>query len=281
MKSNRSRKTHLSRYRPQDLTRTRLENEAWLGTPTDYRSTIDHVRHVMFDNGLVPVSSLPEEELLARYFRQARKILQHNARARDLDLYELNPDDPESSILFADTEILAKMGGRWTLMYVQSANFDEHELLRARMYAQVVAHLYPTESSQSLLKTIGQPSSYDDWEKLERTGRVHRDLEGNLTIAGVGEISHDTARQPGDTRERRATDYACLSTAENDFLQHTNRWGSDGYPIRKMKGGRWIWESSHGIKGSPTVYRTLRDGHLAIENYISSLMARISESATS
>jgi hypothetical protein len=276
------RKIPLDRYDLRHLTRAKLERGAWLGTPSDYRSTIEGVPHVMYDRGLAAVSDLPEEELLSRYVSNSRRVLQRQARAGDLGLFELNPDDPEKSILFADSEVLAKMRGRWELMYVQPANFDEAELTKASKYAQVVAALYPDLDSESLLAIIRQPSSHTDWQKLEKSGSVLRDSDGNVTIAGAPVASpslHDTRRQPGDTRDRRAHDYACLSTAENDILQHYSRWGSAGYPIQKLSTGRWTWSASHGVGGSPELYRTRAAGHRAFERYIQTLLDRVAESA--
>jgi hypothetical protein len=90
---------------------------------------------------------------------------------------------------------------------------------------------------------------------------------------------HDNTRQPGDSRERNATDYSALSTNENDFLHHHTRWGSDGYPIMKMGTGRWAWSESFEIKGAPVVYRTRKAAAKAIEDYVDSLLARIAHSS--
>lgn len=76
-----------------------------------------------------------------------------------------------------------------------------------------------------------------------------------------------------DNRTRNATDYAALSTGENDILKHNTRWGSDGYPIRKM-GRNWHWVESFGVKGAPTVYKRKRDAELAFENYVGILRDR-------
>jgi hypothetical protein len=58
-----------------------------------------------------------------------------------------------------------------------------------------------------------------------------------------------------------------LSENERRFLNHNIRWGSDGYPITKVKGG-WIWHESWGIKGTPVVYKTKKAAGEAIEKYV-------------
>jgi hypothetical protein len=179
-----SRKTPLSRYRAEQVSRKELLEGAWRGTHPDYRSVIKGVRTVMYRGGLEPLADLPAEELRERYVRAERKHLQETARASDLGLYELNPDEPERSILFADSEILFKAHGRWNLGYVQPANFNEHALLKASKYAQVVAALHPEAASEDLLSMLRDPKSYGEWLELERKGLVRRDEDGQVTSVG-------------------------------------------------------------------------------------------------
>ncbi len=63
-----------------------------------------------------------------------------------------------------------------------------------------------------------------------------------------------------------------LTKDERSFLTHMSRWGSEGYPIRKLKKGGWLWDEFFNIKGAPTVYRTKRDVTTAIERYIDGLI---------
>lgn len=63
-----------------------------------------------------------------------------------------------------------------------------------------------------------------------------------------------------------------LTVAESDFLQHVQRWGSDGYPIQKAKSGKWLWVKISGIKGAPTVYKTKAAATAAIGAYIDILL---------
>lgn len=59
-----------------------------------------------------------------------------------------------------------------------------------------------------------------------------------------------------------------LNENESSFLRHMTRWGSDGYPVRKLEGAHWVWNEFFGIKGAPIVYRTKRACVAAIEAYL-------------
>lgn len=178
-----SRKTPLPRYRTSHLSRKDLEEGAWRGTSPDYRTTIKGVPYVFYEGTtLHPLSELPDAELLDRYLRAERRSLQSRARAQDLGLFELNPDDPESSILWADDEVLSRMRSGWELMYVQPSHHDEHELLLARMYAQVVAALHPHSTSRELVTELRDLTNYAAWKKLERSGIVVRNEAGDLSF---------------------------------------------------------------------------------------------------
>lgn len=63
-----------------------------------------------------------------------------------------------------------------------------------------------------------------------------------------------------------------LTQAERNILRHWSMYGSDGYPIQKVSGNRWIWNEWYGVKGAPVVYKTKRDVTAAIEVYISFLI---------
>ena len=71
-----------------------------------------------------------------------------------------------------------------------------------------------------------------------------------------------------------ATHSPHLSTAENDFLQHMMRFGSDGYPIQKIKRS-WHWMEFWGVKCAPTVYKTKREAMAAVERYVDILVDRV------
>lgn len=55
--------------------------------------------------------------------------------------------------------------------------------------------------------------------------------------------------------------------AEKDFQRHITMFGSDGYPVQKYGRG-WHWIDFWGVKGAPTVYKTKRAAHEAIERYL-------------
>jgi hypothetical protein len=49
-----------------------------------------------------------------------------------------------------------------------------------------------------------------------------------------------------------------LTDGERSLLTHVCRFGSDGYPIRKLGRG-WVWHSEgRGIKGPPVIFKTKR-----------------------
>lgn len=58
-----------------------------------------------------------------------------------------------------------------------------------------------------------------------------------------------------------------LNANERNWLNHMTRWGSDGYPVRKLRPGRWVWDEFFGIKGAPTVYKTKKAAMAAVEAY--------------
>jgi hypothetical protein len=58
-----------------------------------------------------------------------------------------------------------------------------------------------------------------------------------------------------------------ISQNEKDLLGHISRWGSDGYPVRKVGNSKWIWFEFFGCEGAPTVYKTKRAAFTAFETY--------------
>ena len=171
------RKKPLPRYRIENLTRRDLER---LALAAIHRDSHGRGNLVMWQGGLAPITDLPDEELLHHYVMGERRSLQARARAQDLNLYELNPDDPSSSILFADSEILFRTRAGWTLGYIQSAGFDEQELMKVGRYAQVAAALYPRAAAEEIVSVLQMPSSYSEWKKLEKQNRIVRDESGAI-----------------------------------------------------------------------------------------------------
>lgn len=58
-----------------------------------------------------------------------------------------------------------------------------------------------------------------------------------------------------------------LTEAEQQVLTHNSMWGSDGYPLRKLKSG-WAWGPVFGINGPPKVFKTKREAAASFEAYI-------------
>ena len=56
-----------------------------------------------------------------------------------------------------------------------------------------------------------------------------------------------------------------LTDDERALLMHVTRWGSDGYPIQKLKRG-WTW-SYRSIQGPPVVFRTRREAVASFEAF--------------
>lgn len=174
------RKKPLARYRLENLTRKELLDGAWRGTHSDFKSTVNGHRAVLWKGGSYPIEDLPDDELLERYLSAVRRDLQRRARAQDLNLFEVNPDDPSGSILWADTEILFRTAAGWNLGYVQPAYFDDVELHKAAMYAQVVAALHRRDSADDVVSVLRSPLTYTVWKKLEKAGRVIRNEDGEV-----------------------------------------------------------------------------------------------------
>lgn len=56
-----------------------------------------------------------------------------------------------------------------------------------------------------------------------------------------------------------------LSEDEAGLLTHISRWGSDGYPVRRLA-RRWTWEF-RSLR-APTLYRTKGQAVAAFEGYL-------------
>ena len=60
-----------------------------------------------------------------------------------------------------------------------------------------------------------------------------------------------------------------ISEDERALLNHISRWGSDGYPVRKLgKGAHWVWGDFLSITGPPTVFKTKRAAVASLEAYL-------------
>jgi len=65
-----------------------------------------------------------------------------------------------------------------------------------------------------------------------------------------------------------------LTEAENHFLQHMQRWGRDGYPVRKLR-RKWLFESAFGVGGTPVPYTSKGLAVRAVEEYVHTLLDKV------
>lgn len=63
---------------------------------------------------------------------------------------------------------------------------------------------------------------------------------------------------------------------ERSLVNHVCRWGSDGYPVRKLGRG-WIWGDWKSIKGPPTIFKTRREATASFERFLDVLVDAIRE----
>lgn len=60
---------------------------------------------------------------------------------------------------------------------------------------------------------------------------------------------------------------APLTDDEVALLYHVMRWGSQGYPIRKLQ-SKWIIDSWRSWKGFPTTYKTKKAAQAQFERWV-------------
>ncbi len=72
-----------------------------------------------------------------------------------------------------------------------------------------------------------------------------------------------------------------LSDDERALLNHWSRFGSDGYPIRKLgnSGRCWVWGPWRSVKGPPTTFKTKREAVASFEAFIDVLIEAKGEEA--
>lgn len=61
-----------------------------------------------------------------------------------------------------------------------------------------------------------------------------------------------------------------ITEDERALLCHVSRWGSDGYPVRKL-GRRWTWGPWRSIAGPPTMWKTKREAVAHVEAFLAVL----------
>lgn len=60
-----------------------------------------------------------------------------------------------------------------------------------------------------------------------------------------------------------------LTADETALLSHVTMFGSDGYPLQKVKSG-WTW-GYRGVQGPPVVFRTKREAAASLEAFLAVL----------
>ena len=58
-----------------------------------------------------------------------------------------------------------------------------------------------------------------------------------------------------------------LTDDERRLLGHVTRWGSDGYPIRKLSHGKWIWGPFLSVNGPSVCFATKREAVASFEAF--------------
>jgi hypothetical protein len=63
-----------------------------------------------------------------------------------------------------------------------------------------------------------------------------------------------------------------LTEDEQAILNHDARWGSDGYPVKRVGSHHWAWGPWRSINGPPVVFKTKREAVASFEAYIAILI---------
>ena len=58
-----------------------------------------------------------------------------------------------------------------------------------------------------------------------------------------------------------------ITEDEQALLAHIVRWGSDGYPVKKLGRG-WTWGPWRGVQGPPAVFKRKRDAVESFEKFL-------------
>lgn len=83
--------------------------------------------------------------------------------------------------------------------------------------------------------------------------------------------SHEAVSETGRALGAEAHERGVrLSDDEKSALAHWSRWGSDGYPVRKM--GRW-WVVEHSLMSTSGMFKTKGEAFDAWETIIAKLVA--------
>lgn len=68
-----------------------------------------------------------------------------------------------------------------------------------------------------------------------------------------------------------------ITEDERALLLHVSRWGSDGYPVNRLRAGRWTWGPFRSVNGPPVVFRTKREAVASFERFCEILIEAASE----
>jgi hypothetical protein len=69
-----------------------------------------------------------------------------------------------------------------------------------------------------------------------------------------------------------------ITDDERQLMTHWGMWGSDGYPINKLKRG-WTWGPYLSVNGPPTVFKTKRAAVASFEAFIDILLEALGQEA--
>jgi len=72
-------------------------------------------------------------------------------------------------------------------------------------------------------------------------------------------------------RHMLANPAATILEAEWNWLQHISRWGSSGYPVRKL-GRKWQFDRMYNAGGCPSLFTTKRAAVERVELYYDMLL---------
>jgi hypothetical protein len=59
-----------------------------------------------------------------------------------------------------------------------------------------------------------------------------------------------------------------LSEDERGLMTHISRWGSEGYPVRKVGSKHWAWGPFRSINGAPVCFPTKKQAVESFEKYM-------------
>jgi|CXWL01.1.fsa_nt_gi hypothetical protein len=63
-----------------------------------------------------------------------------------------------------------------------------------------------------------------------------------------------------------------ITDDERQILAHIRRWGSDGYPVKKLSTGKWVWGPWGSVNGPPICFRTKREAVASFEAFYDVLL---------